>query len=394
MECFVGIGTSVGDTKAWPTRRPIERWCCSASRLAGTPPLRQRSVLIAFSATSIMSGAHGIRMSDAAAAPARVAAKRGRCFVRYVVLVDLFCALVACKPVPEGALGTLERDRISLPAPVSERIATIAVREGDAVRAGELIVELESQRSQARLQAAQAEVARLQSALAEARNGPREDQIGELRARVSRAEALAVDARKERERIDAVVARGLLPRAERDRARAAAEAADADVRATRSALAELQRGTREETIAQAQAALAAAQANAASIAIDLERVRLTAPRDGTVDSLPYRIGDQLPAGTPLAVLLVGPAPYARIYVPQPLRTHVHVGSSATVFVHGDATPHAGRVRAIRSEPSFTPYYALSGEDASRLSWLAEVELGTDAAALPVGLPVRAQFPPP
>ena len=303
-------------------------------------------------------------------------------------------ALAACTPAPEGALGSLERDRITLPAPVSERIARIAVREGDAVRAGDTVLELESERSDARLLAAQAEVARLDSALAEARNGPRPDQIDELRARMSRAQALAADARKESGRIDTVVARGLLPRAERDRARAAAAAADADLRAARAALAELQRGTREEDIAQAESALAAAQATAKSIAVDVERVRLSAPRDAIVDSLPYRVGDQPPAGTPLAVLLVGDTPYARVYVPQPLRTRIAIGSNATIFVQGSDAPHAGRVRAIRTEPSFTPYYALSGEDAARLSYLAEIELGADAATLPAGVPVRAEFPTP
>jgi len=46
---------------------------------------------------------------------------------------------------------------------------------------------------------------------------------------------------------------------------------------------------------------------------------------------------------------------------------------------------------VRSEPSFTPYYALSGDDAARLSYLAEVTLGNDAAQLPPGLPVRVEF---
>jgi HlyD family secretion protein len=37
---------------------------------------------------------------------------------------------------------------------------------------------------------------------------------------------------------------------------------------------------------------------------------------------------------------------------------------------------------------FTPYYALIGDDAARLSYLAEVSLGKDAASLPAGLPLR------
>ena len=97
-------------------------------------------------------------------------------------------------------------------------------------------------------------------------------------------------------------------------------------------------------------------------------------------------------GSPLAVLLVGDAPYARIYVPEQQRAKVHVGDAARVFVAGSDSALTGRVRAIRSEPSFTPYYALVGKDAARLSYLAEVALsGKDAAKLPAGLPVRVEF---
>jgi HlyD family secretion protein len=62
-----------------------------------------------------------------------------------------------------------------------------------------------------------------------------------------------------------------------------------------------------------------------------------------------------------------------------------------VFVDGRAAPLAGRVRTIRNDPVFTPYYALIGKDAARLSYLAEIELGADAADLPAGLPVRVEF---
>jgi len=301
--------------------------------------------------------------------------------------------LGACTAPPDAALGTLERDRISLPAPVSERIVAIPVREGDTVQAGDTVIELEPQRTAARLDIARAEVARLQAALEEARQGARSERIDEARHRVERARSIASNARKERERIEAVVARGVLPRAERDRAVSASEAADAEARAAQSVLAELQHGTRPETIAQAEAALAAAQAAVASASVDAERTRIAAPRAGVVDSLPFEVGDQLPVGTPLAVLLVGDVPYARVYVPQPLRAGVAVGAAARVFVHGSDTPLPGRVRSIRAEASFTPYYALSGEDAAHLSYLAEIELDAQAAQLPLGVPVRAEFPP-
>jgi len=48
---------------------------------------------------------------------------------------------------------------------------------------------------------------------------------------------------------------------------------------------------------------------------------------------------------------------------------------------------------IASEPTFTPYYALSGDDASRLAWRAELVLEASAAtgSLPAGLPCHAQL---
>lgn len=59
-----------------------------------------------------------------------------------------------------------------------------------------------------------------------------------------------------------------------------------------------------------------------------------APRDGIVDSLPYEVGDEPPVGAPLAVLLVGKAPHARVYIPEPIRADVGVGQRARVFVDG------------------------------------------------------------
>jgi HlyD family secretion protein len=90
-------------------------------------------------------------------------------------------------------------------------------------------------------------------------------------------------------------------------------------------------------------------------------------------------------------MLVGDRPYARIYVPEPIRTNVKVGDTARVFVSGRDAALSGRVRMIRSEPSFTPYYALIGEDAARLSYLAEVEITGADGELPAGVPVRVEF---
>lgn len=299
--------------------------------------------------------------------------------------------LAACAPTPPHVLGTLEWDRITLPAPISERIAQVSVREGDEVAAGATVLTLETTRTQARLDAANAQLASVQEVVKKLRVGARSEDIAQARAQLAGAQSVATNARQALQRTRAEFARQVVPRASLDAAIAQAGNADAQAQAAQQGLAVLLHGSRPEDIAQAQAQVDAAQAQVASIAVDLQRVRITAPRAGRIDSIPYKQGDQPPVGAPLAIELVGAAPYARVYVPEPLRAGVKIGDSVRVVVDGRQGTFAGRVRAIRAQPSFTPYFALSGEDAPRLSYLAEVQLGTDAADLPIGVPVHVEL---
>jgi HlyD family secretion protein len=237
----------------------------------------------------------------------------------------------------------------------------------------------------------QAQVQQSREVLAELEAGPRSEAIAQARASLAAAQAQATDARAYYRRLQPLGRQQLIAASEVDRARAASDNASAQVRLAQAALLELERGTRREQVAQGQAALAAAEAQAATQSVTLEKLNVVAPRAGRVDSLPYRLGDQAPVGAALAILLVGEAPYARVYVPEPLRANVKVGDPVRIYVDGREKAYAGRVRMIRSEPTFTPYYALIGADAARLSYLAEVSLGKEAADLPVGFPVRAEF---
>jgi len=108
--------------------------------------------------------------------------------------------------------------------------------------------------------------------------------------------------------------------------------------------------------------------------------------------LPYKLGERPPAGAAVVVLLADGAPYARVYVPEPLRAGVAAGTAAHIRIDGQTKDYAGRVRYISSEAAFTPYFALNQKDRSRLSYLAEVTLTEQGAEpLPVGLPVEVRF---
>lgn len=308
-----------------------------------------------------------------------------------IALLSIVLLLAACAKETPQALGTLEYDRVTLPAPVAERIVAIDVREGQQVEAGARLLTLERTRTAAQAEAAQAEAQRQREALGELEAGPRSEQVAQARANLAAAQAAARDANAYYDRLRPLGARKLVAAADVDRARAAASSANAQVELAQAALDELLHGNRREDIAQGEAAVRAAEAQATAQATTLDKLDVRAPRAGRIDSLPYKLGDQAPVGAPLAILLVGDAPYARIYVPETLRINVKVGDKARVFVDGRDAALDGTVRMIRSESSFTPYYALIGKDAARLSYLAEIALDKDAAQLPAGVPVRVEF---
>lgn len=310
---------------------------------------------------------------------------------RWLVL-GFVLASCADDPGDLPALGTLERDRLELVAEADEPIEEQRVEEGDRVEAGALLV-----RQQAGRVAAQAERARrtrdeARAWLDQLESGPRREVIAEARAQLAGAEGALVTARRELERAQALSRADYASRARLDQARTGFDTALAARDAARARLAALETGSRAEEIARGESALAAAEAALAEAELRVARLELRAPRAGVVDALPFEPGERPAPGATVAVLVAEGAPWARVHVPAPLRSRLRPGTRAAVRIEGYAEPFEGRLRRVSHEAAFTPYFALSQRDRSRLSYLAEVDLvSPEAQELPAGVPVEVTF---
>ncbi len=307
----------------------------------------------------------------------------------------LLLAIVGCdsedQPLP--LVGTLERDRIELVAEASERIVEVLVVEGQHVAQGQLLMRLESSLQDTEVEVVTASRERYAQRLAELVRGPRRERIREAQARLQGARDHLAVQESEFDRVAELVERGLTSDSALDRAKNNLERASADVDALTAALDELLEGTTDEEIAQAEAQLAEAEARLQMAEIVASRLDVVAPRDGWIDAFPYKLGERPPARATVIVMLADQAPYARVYVPEPIRAAVTPGLAALVLVDGIADPYEGRVRYVSADAAFTPYYALTQRDRSRLAYLAEITLTGDVALeLPVGIPVEVEFP--
>lgn len=306
---------------------------------------------------------------------------------KLLFFIMLFTLSACEKDTNTSALGTLERDRVVLKTTASEVITEEPIAEGKQVKKGEIIIRLDDNRQKALVARAQAQLAIADAQFEKLRNGARIEDIDVAKSKVNGAKAVLVSAQKDYDRNKKLKKQNLIPQGTLDKSLAAKDSAKANFRTVTEQLLALTNGTRKEDLDQAQASVAAAQAQ-----LNLEKIRLgeltvKATRNGYLDSLPYHVGERVNSGSAVAVLLIDASPYARVYVPEAWRVKLKVGDELTVRVDGLDKDLTGRLRWIDSSPSFTPYYALNAEDRSRLVYLAEVDL-LDNPELPSGIPTQ------
>ncbi len=301
----------------------------------------------------------------------------------------------ACEPNPSPlpVVGTLERDRLELVAEARERIVEVLVTEAEAIEEGQVLMRLDQSLYESDLAQVRASLDRAEQFLAELIRGPRTQQVESARAELDARVNELNTQRLEYARVETLVQRKIIPEADLDRIDGSVKVAAANVEAAAARLADLIDGTTREELAQARASVAEAEASVGSVQLLAERLVIRAPRGGTIDAIPYKLGERPPPGATVIVMLAEGEPYARVYVPEPLRARVTPGLEAEVVVDGVDGLFVGSVRYVSSDPSFTPYFALTQRDRSRLTYVAEVTLTEPRARdLPTGVPVEVDFP--
>ncbi len=239
-------------------------------------------------------------------------------------------ARVTVYEVSDRAWLAVDREAHPVAAPVAGRIASLRAALGQEVAAGEVLAVLEGEEQRSRLEEErarwtgferQADALRQQMASGERelgeRRGASQAAVAETRSKLREAEAAARLADQEAERQARLVAGGLIPPAEAERALSAAEQrreAAESLRRTLDRLAFEEKGTASgkrgnlDELAR-ELALLASQSSGAEAAMrrlerELELRTLRAPVAGRIGQIaPVRVGSVVAAGEPLALVV-------------------------------------------------------------------------------------------
>jgi HlyD family secretion protein len=334
-----------------------------------------------------------------------------------VTLTVVLAALIAVRlwtqaralAAPSGGSGEIEGVVVDLSSRVGARVLEVKVREGDAVKAGDLLLTLDCADPAAQLAEAEARLAaaRAQAAAAvaqrESATRTRSAAAASREAASAQAEALAAQrdaAERQAKRLEALPQDVAEASVDQTRAGATGLARQADAARAQVSASEAQARAAEVGIraAGAQAEAAAAQVRAGEAAVARARLlvgecEIRAPRSAEVSKLPHEAGELAAAGSTLVRLVDLSEPKATFYLPNAEVGAVRPGAPALVVA--DAWPgetFEGTVRTVAIEAEFTPRNIVTRTDRDRLVYPVEVTVKNRDGKLRAGMPVQVVLP--
>ena len=263
---------------------------------------------------------------------------------------------------PPGTLyGNVEIRQVDLSFNAEGTVLAMPKNEGDRVRQGEMIAELDpaTYQSAADLAAAQASLA----------NGE---------ATFERQKSLTASNASTKQLLDD--------------ARMALDAGRAKLDQTQAALTEAVNGPRAEDIAAARAQLRAAEATVDLSRTQLARTRLIAAANGTIMTRVIEPGTVvLPAANVYSMALDDEV-WVRSFAPEPMLPRVAPGTEVTVTADGVSRAYRGRIGYVAPAAEFTPKTVETPELRTQLVYRLRIRIENPDDNIRQGMPVTILLP--
>ena len=303
------------------------------------------------------------------------------------------------------ASGYVEATEVRLAPEVGGRLLEVAVKEGDRLKAGDVVARLDDTDTAIATKQAQAERDQAVAQLRLLQAGARAEDIRQARAQVdsAQAEVAAAEAELQSARVDlarfeALLASNAGSRKQRDDAATKVAVAEARVnsarervRAAAEALARLRAGARTEEIAAARARVAATEAQIAALAKAQTDALLKSPVAGFVTAKLADAGEVIARGTPVAVVTDLDHAWANVYVDEPLVPLLKLGQKVSLVT--DAGQRLdGTISFISPKAEFTPRNVQTAEERTKLVYRIKVTADNRDGVLKPGMPVEAEIP--
>ncbi|MCL2636245.1 MAG: HlyD family efflux transporter periplasmic adaptor subunit [Betaproteobacteria bacterium] len=305
--------------------------------------------------------------------------------------VFFLLALAGCGANNDGVLpGYVEADFVRVAAPYAGRLVELAVVKGAEVEPGAKLFALDRDNEIAARDEAAAKLAQSEAQARDLATGKRKDEIAAVAAQVEAARAVLKLAESDLTRQQSLAAAKFISPAGLDAQIEKVRSGKAQLAEAEAQLRVAHLAARNDQRAAAAAASQAAQAALAQSAWMLAQKEVAAPVAARVDDTLYRVGEWVPAGSPVVSLLPPGHIKLRFYVPQARLPEVRQGDIVKVSCDGCGAPRDARVAFIAAQAEFTPPVIYSQENRAKLVFLVEA-YPLDAQGLRPGQPVDVRI---
>jgi len=284
------------------------------------------------------------------------------------------------------ATGTIEATEVDIAAEIGGRILELAVKEGDHVKRGALIAQLDTSLLEAEVLRARGLLESARSALRDLEAGARTQELSQARARVELAKAkMALDEAEWRRARD-LHKEGVASQHQLDSAVANRDVSRGQYAVAVEELKLLEAGSRPDRIDAARAEVEQAEAALRLSEVRLEKARITAPLSGVVLVKNAEQGEVMSPGVPIVTVADLDDMWVKIYIDEVDIGKLKVGQQAVVRVDAfPARPFTGHITYIADEAEFTPKNIQTREDRVKLVFAVKVGIDNAGGLLKPGM---------
>jgi len=275
--------------------------------------------------------------------------------------------------------GRIEATEIDVAAKIAGRIKDILAREGDFVKAGQVVAMMDTDVLEAQLREAEARRQQAQSdtAIARSQLGQRESEKAAALAVVGQREAELAVARKRLARSTTLAAEGATSQQEEDDDRARVQSGSAAVAAARAQVAASEAAivTAREQVAGKESAIEAAQATVERIQADIRDSALKSPRSGRIQYRVAQPGEVVGAGGRVLSLVDLNDVYMTFFLPTTVVGKVALGTEVRLVL--DTAPQyaiPAKVSFIADVAQFTPKTVETASEREKLMFRVRAQI--------------------
>jgi HlyD family secretion protein len=275
--------------------------------------------------------------------------------ILFAAVAGALVLLAGCNRKSNAVSGTIEVDEVHVASRSAGRVEKIFAWEGDTLKAGTPIVQLEASELKARRDLAAAQINTAQH---------------DVEAQSAQLEFLKADAQRQQD----LLRRNTVSPSEAERAMSAAKA-------------------QEKNIAAARARVEQALAQLADMDSQIQEMKIVAPTDSILEVLSVKVGDVLPANREVATLILPERLWVRVFVPEPWLGLIKLNE--TVRVRVDSHPgrdFSGVVEQINRKAEFTPRNVQTVEDRIKQVFGVKIHLENKEDVLRAGMSADIFFP--